>query len=171
MNNLKKINKGVRIIIGAQDIQAEGIKVEKEQVSFDVDGVVFQVPTYGGHNIENLLLAIVVAKEMGMSLQEIAKAAHTMPLSLSAIHVERISSGSTIIDSTYSANPDGVIADLDYLSLYKGKKALIMPCLIELGSAAKEAHKKIGKKAVEICDLVVITTKEHFENIKELNLV
>ena len=32
-----------------------------------------------------------------------------------------------IIDSSYSSNPDGVFADLDYLNVFSGKKIIIMP--------------------------------------------
>ena len=42
-----------------------------------------------------------------------------------------------------------------------------MPCLIELGPAAKEAHKRIGQKIAQVCDQAIITTKEHFEDVKE----
>jgi len=41
-----------------------------------------------------------------------------------------------------------------------------MPCLIELGPAAKTIHERIGKKIGEICDLAIITTKDWFEEIK-----
>lgn len=147
--------------------KAEHVKIEKNKISFEVEGVRFEVPAYGGHNGENLLGAIAAARELGMSLQEIAKAAETMPLELSPLKVKKAPNGATIIDSTYSANPDGVIADLGYLALYEGKKILVMPSLIELGPAAKEAHKKIGQKIAEVCDLAIITTKEYFEDIKE----
>jgi len=73
----------------------------------------------------------------------------------------------TVIDSTYSANPDGVIANLEYLKSFPGKKIIIMPCLIELGRASKEVHLRIGKKIKETCDLAIITTKERFKEIKE----
>ena len=142
-------------------------KVAKDLISFEVEGVSFRVPVYGGHNAQNLLLAIAAARELGMRLEEIAKASESMPLELSAMKVKKVQSGATVIDSTYSANPDGVIADLEYLNLYEGKKVLVMPCLIELGPAAKEAHKRIGQKIAEVCDLAIITTKEHFEDIKE----
>ena len=143
------------------------VKVAKDHISFEVERVSFRVPVYGGHNAQNLLLAIAAARELGMRLEEIAKASELMPLELSAMKVKKVQSGATVIDSTYSANPDGVIADLEYLNLYEGKKVLVMPCLIELGPAAKEAHKRIGQKIAEVCDLAIITTKEHFEDIKE----
>jgi UDP-N-acetylmuramoyl-tripeptide--D-alanyl-D-alanine ligase len=149
------------------DIQAGQVRVEKERVVFEVEGVEFRVSAYGGHSVENLLLAIAAAKELGMTLEEIAKAAETMPLELSALKVKKGINGATVIDSTYSANPNGVIADLEYLSLYEGKKVLIMPCLIELGNASKEAHKRIGEKIGQVCDLAIITTQECFEDVKE----
>lgn len=42
-----------------------------------------------------------------------------------------------------------------------------MPCLIELGKASKEIHKRIGQKIAEVCDLAIITTKDMFKEIKE----
>ena len=163
---LKKANGNVKFIVGTEDIQAENIKVEKENISFEVAGTKFRISVCGGHNAQNLLLAIAAAREMGMGLEEIARACETITPDLGALKIKKGINGATIIDSTYSANPDGVIADLEYLSLYEGKKILIMPCLIELGKASKDAHKRIGEKIEEVCDLAIITTKEHFEDLK-----
>jgi len=117
--------------------------------------------------VQNLVGAIAVAREMGMSLKEIARACETITPDLGALKVKRGINGITIIDSTYSANPDGVIADLEYLNLYEGKKILVMPCLIELGKASKEVHKRIGEKIGEVCDLAIIITKERFRELQE----
>jgi len=167
ISKLKTAARNVKFIVAGEDVRAEDVRVEKEHISFTVYGVKFRVPAYGGHNAQNLLGAIGAARELGMDLQEIAKAAASMPLELSPLKVKKAASGITVIDSTYSANPDGVIADLDYLGLYEGKKALVMPSLIELGPAAKEAHKKIGRKIAQVCDVAIITTREHFADIKE----
>jgi UDP-N-acetylmuramoyl-tripeptide--D-alanyl-D-alanine ligase len=76
--------------------------------------------------------------------------------------------GALIIDDSYSANPAGVLAALDYLAEQDKKyKIIIMPCLIELGEAAAEIHREIGKKIAEVCDLAIITTKDYFDIIKE----
>ncbi|MDO8265141.1 MAG: hypothetical protein Q7T34_02110, partial [Candidatus Parcubacteria bacterium] len=37
--------------------------------------------------------------------------------------------------------------------------------LIELGESAKEAHRKIGEKIAEVCDLAIITTKDYFKDV------
>ena len=53
------------------------------------------------------------------------------------------------------------------MNIYQGKKAVVMPCLIELGKAAKEVHQRIGKKLAQVSDLAIITAKECFETIKK----
>ncbi len=42
-----------------------------------------------------------------------------------------------------------------------------MPCLIELGKASKDVHRRIGQKIGEVCNLAIITTKERFRDLKE----
>jgi len=143
------------------------VDVKKESVSFSIDNQGFQANVFGKHNILNLLAGIFVAKELGMNLKEISKAISKINSEQASFKVFKSKEGINIIDSTYSANPNGVIADLDYLEIYSGKKVIVMPCLIELGQAAKEVHQKIGKKIAEVCDLAIITTSEHFEDIKK----
>ena len=83
-----------------------------------------------------------------------------------AMHLERINNFN-FINATYSANPTGVLAALEYLNSWKGRKAIIMPCLIELGSASKNLHYNIGKKIGEICDLAIITSGDQYEALQE----
>ena len=112
---------------------------------------------------ENIAGAVEVAKELGMSEEEIA---YTKKKIKPCLQIEKGINNLNIINSTYSANPNSVIAHLDYLKTWSGKKVIIMPCLIELGKASKEVHQRIGKKIAEVCDLAIITTKECFEDIK-----
>ncbi len=167
-----KIRKLIYSFSEKSDISVKNINIEKESVSFSAktqDGETqdFKAKVFGKHNILNLLASILVAKELGVSLKEIAQASEKITTKQFSFKIMRNSRGLNIIDSTYSANPDGVIADLDYLKIYPGKKIIIMPCLIELGKAAKEIHYRIGKKIAEVCDLAIITSKECFEFIKE----
>ncbi|OGZ23199.1 MAG: hypothetical protein A3A08_00900 [Candidatus Nealsonbacteria bacterium RIFCSPLOWO2_01_FULL_41_9] len=110
---------------------------------------------------ENILGAQAVARELGIIAE------NSSPPKL--LSIKEGANGLNIIDSTYSANPTGVIAHLDYLTLRfpQGKKVLVMPCLIELGSASRDVHRRIGQKISEVCDLAIITTKDRFKEIKE----
>ena len=116
---------------------------------------------------ENLLGAMAVAKELGMSEKDILIGVSKIKNKLSGIEVKQGIGGLKIIDATYSANPDGVIAHLEYLNDFPGKKVVVMPCLIELGKSSKEVHLEIGKKIAEVCDLAIITTNNCFSYIKE----
>lgn len=113
---------------------------------------------------ENLAGAKAVAEYLGMSGEEIARAFQKIK---PWPEVKQGINGINIVDATYSANPDGVIAHLEYLKKRPGKKVIIMPCLIELGKASKEVHKRIGRKIGEVCDLAIITTKDRFKEIKD----
>ena len=115
-------------------------------------------------DIENLSLAVAVAEFLGVERAKIEEAFNEIE---SPIKIKRGISGLNIIDATYSANPDGIMAHLEYLKSFPGKKIIVMPCLIELGRASKEIHKKIGKKISEVCDLAIIITKDRFKEIKE----
>ena len=116
---------------------------------------------------ENMLGAMAVAKELGMTDEEISGAIKGIDASLPGAKIQKREGGFTIIESTYSANPDGVMAALEYLKKRSGKKILVMPCLIELGKASQEVHKRIGRKIREVCDLAIITTRDRFKDIIE----
>ena len=108
-----------------------------------------------------------MARELGMTEEEISKGVNKIENKFGGIKIKKGINGINIIDATYSANPDGVIAHLEYLKNFSGKKIIVMPCLIELGKASKEVHRRIGKKIAEVCDLAIITTKDRFKEIKE----
>jgi len=153
------------------DIWAENIKEEKNFISFDVltaegEKENFKLNIPGAYNVLNSLAVIACAKELKMTLKEIKPVLEKIaPESTGA--VIKIKKGLNIIDATYSSNPTGIISHLEYLKKWKGKKVLIMPCLIELDGKAKEIHQKIGKKINEICDLAIIITRDYFNEIKK----
>jgi len=170
----KDKNKKTCSINKEADLWAENIFVEKESVSFQMvsktgERAEVKLPVLGKHNVINFLLSAGAAQELGMTLKEIAQVGKTIKTPQSGMKISRGRGGVTIIDDTYSANPHGVKAALDYLALYNGKKIIIMPCLIELGKEGGRIHKEIGEKISRICDLAIITTKDYFKEIKQNN--
>ena len=180
--NIEKINKISRKIYTEtsdkidSDIFAKQIEVSKNNLSFVAVAnspaggkhmAHFDVNILGRHNLQNILGAILVAKELGMSLEEISKACQNIKSEQAGIVLKSGKHNINIIDSSYSSNPDGAIADLNCLKLFGGKKIVVMPCLIELGEKSKEIHYKIGQKIGEICDLAIITSKDKFSDLKK----
>jgi UDP-N-acetylmuramoyl-tripeptide--D-alanyl-D-alanine ligase len=55
--------------------------------------------------------------------------------------------GSRLIDDSYNANPDSVIAALRVLAAAPGRRTLVLGDLAELGSAAQQMHRQLGERA------------------------
>ena len=154
------------------DIWAEDISIRKNFISFlarNKKGELadFRANVLGKQNVQNLLASVLVARELGMDFGEISDACKNIKQEAAGIVQKHGKHGIDIIDSSYSANPDGVLADLDYLSIFPQKKVIVMPCLIELGKKSSEIHKKIGRKIGEVCDLAIITSKDNFKELKK----
>ena len=157
---------------GITDLWAENIQVGQQSTSFDVvskngERSRFQISVLGKQNIPNILLATACAGELGMSLEEISKACLNIEVSQGAISSYKGINDVRIIESSYSSNPAGVTADLDYLNIFPEKKIVIMPCLIELNGASAQIHYQIGEKIGKICNLAIITTRDMIKKIRE----
>ena len=63
---------------------------------------------------------------------------------------------SLIIDDSYNASPASTNAALDSIATLQSKrKILILGDMRELGKYSETAHKKIGERAVELCDFLI----------------
>jgi len=170
-----------KIIFAGKDIFASDIKSTIHNLSFIVNyqnqKIEINTNARGNWMVDTILLVVLGAIAAGMEFGEIIRILNQTDFTPFNITLKRVESflnqkGSTllkkinVIDSTYSSNPDSVMAHLDYLSLFSNKKTIIMPCLIELGKESKKVHFEIGKKIGEICDLAIITAKERFVEIK-----
>lgn len=153
------------------DIWAEDREIQKEYISFRVckknnECVPFRVNVLGAHFMPNLLAVAACAQSLGMSMAEIAQACKKITPEMGGMTLRKGIKGATVIEATYSANPDGVISHIEYLRCWEKKKIIIMPCLIELGRASKQVHRRIGRKIGEVCTHAIIVTKEHFRDVK-----
>ena len=158
-------------VLGKQDVWTDSVKVKKKRVSFkafskDGNYADFEIDVLGAQNISNVLSAVCCAKEFGVDMKDAADVLRRTEY-VGVMNIKKGVSNTDIIDFTYSTNPSGVISHLNHLKLWNGRKIIVMPCLIELGRASEEVHKRIGEKAGEVCDLVIVTKKRCFSYIKK----
>ncbi|MFZ3054362.1 MAG: Mur ligase family protein [Minisyncoccales bacterium] len=152
-----------------QDIWAEDIKGGKEGISFKLifksgDSYDLNLNINGIQNVPNVLAAVAVAKKLGMETEAIIERLKEMDSSVGGMKFKKFN-GFDVVNATYSSNFNGIISHLDYLKNWEGKKVLVMPCLIELGSDGRKAHEEIGKKIGEVCDLAIITSKDYSKEL------
>ncbi len=170
MENVKKMKVKSKIFCSIKekaDVWTEDIIVKEDSISFKVfsnnDFAEFNLPLLGKQNIENILMAATTAEKLGLNLKEMASG----KIKSCNMGMELRKGKFNVIDTTYSANSNGVISHLEYLNVWQGKKAIVMPCLIELGKEAKKVHFQIGKEIGKTCNLAIITSKEYFKEIKK----
>lgn len=114
----------------------------------------------GMHNIYNALAAIAVGWELGLKLSEIqAGIANFVP---GAMRLEIKKYGEyTVVNDVYNASPLSMTAALDTLDrISQGRKIAVFGDMLELGEAAIEAHRKIGRQAAEKGIEVLLTVGE-----------
>lgn len=65
--------------------------------------------------------------------------------------------GSTLIDDTYNSSPDAVNEALNAMSKIQvnGKRIAVLGDMMELGKYSSDEHRKIGEKAIKVCDVLV----------------
>ena len=111
----------------------------------------------GKHNVSNILAAIAVAIECGMTLEEIRTAIAKVESVPHRLQLASGAGGVTIIDDSFNANPVGAKTALEVLSeIGEGKKVLVTPGMVELGEKEYEENKKLGEHAADVCDLVIL---------------
>lgn len=111
----------------------------------------------------NVVGAVVVAREIGITYSEIKRALGKFKQSMHALNIKKGIKDTIIIDDSYSANLEGVLSALETLKNTKGRqKICILQPLIELGSSGERVHKKIGAEIAEACDWCIITSIDYF---------
>jgi UDP-N-acetylmuramoyl-tripeptide--D-alanyl-D-alanine ligase len=109
------------------------------------------LPLPGRHNARNLLLALAVASELGLDPAACGPLAVALPGGRS----RRLEIGAvTVLDETYNASPEAVLAALELLSREPvpvgGRRVAVLGTMLELGEQSLELHQLVARRAVEL---------------------
>jgi UDP-N-acetylmuramoyl-tripeptide--D-alanyl-D-alanine ligase len=142
--------------VRAESIQSHGLR----GVEFDLlDGRErrhVHLPLLGAHSVHAALAASAVGREEGLSLAETAEALQRLSPSLRLLVVDGIN-GSRILDDSYNASPESVLAALNLLHELPGRRKIaVLGDMLELGSEEEPAHRRVGKRAAALLDLLVV---------------
>jgi len=118
-------------------------------VSYAGKSINCQYQLAGQHNVQNAAAASACAIAADVSLDVIAKGLASTESVAGRLNFISLSSGNTVIDDTYNANPASTRAAIDVLSEFTGKRFMALGDLLELGADEIEQHKAIGVYARE----------------------
>lgn len=121
----------------------------------------------GSHNVCNLVGAIAVAHTMGIPLCDMAQAVRAIKPASHRLEILPKGNGVTIIDDAYNANPSGVRAAIDALSMFDTLKVMVTPGMVELGEREAEENRSFGEYAAPVCDFVALVGEKHTIPIAE----
>ena len=107
-----------------------------------------ELPVPGEHMVRNALLACAAGLDFGMSLEECVEGLRRPGLSNGRLQQKQIA-GLTILDDSYNANPDSMVAGLATLAQHpgKGRRIAVLGRMGELGTESEPGHRRVGAAA------------------------
>lgn len=113
-----------------------------------------KIPLIGRHSVHTALRAAAVGLADGMNWQEILEGlnqGHTQ-LRLAAVRTE---AGALLLDDTYNASPESMLAALNLLDELDGRKVAVLGDMLELGQYERGGHEMVGLRAAQVVKVLL----------------
>jgi UDP-N-acetylmuramoyl-tripeptide--D-alanyl-D-alanine ligase len=122
-------------------------------VSPEIGELPVTLAVVGEHNIRTAVAAGAVGIKLGLDAKQITAGLNQIRPVNGRMNLLKGMKGSTIIDDTYNASPEAVIAALQTLYVFPGTQHIaILGSMNELGAYSADAHKQVGNA----CDAAML---------------
>ena len=145
----------------ADNVEGLGLEGIRFRLHYRHEILYVHIPMIGQHSVHTALRAAAVGLAENLTWQEIIDGLHWghTQLRLTAVRSER---GALLLDDTYNASPESMLAALNLLAELDGCKVAVLGDMLELGPYEKQGHEIVGVRAAEVADtLVTIGTLGH----------
>lgn len=155
---------------GYLDMRAEDIEVGAFGSRFTLtqaggESVRVETKLLGRHNISNIVLCCQVAREVGMTLQEIAEGVKRIkPVKH---RLQLINGAMNVIDDAFNSNPVGAKEALNVLHSFPGSHLIITPGFVEMGENEAKFNYELGTHIAETCDAAILVGPKHTSPIRQ----
>ncbi len=145
----------------ADEVEGLGLEGIRFRFHYQKEILHVRVPMIGQHSVHTALRAAAVGLTDGLTWQEILdglRQGHAQ-LRLTAIRSE---SGALLLDDTYNASPESMLAALNLLAELGGHRVAVLGDMLELGQYEKQGHELVGVRAAAVADaLVTVGMRAH----------
>jgi UDP-N-acetylmuramoyl-tripeptide--D-alanyl-D-alanine ligase len=146
----REVHPGRSVTFGfseSADVRACSVEYHPNGASFQALGVDFETSTVGRHAVMNLLAAIAVARVCGIAPERLREQVRSF--TVGKMRGERLERNGLIIwNDCYNSNPDAARSMIDVLRDTPARRRIaVLGEMLELGSAAEELHREVGRYA------------------------
>jgi UDP-N-acetylmuramoyl-tripeptide--D-alanyl-D-alanine ligase len=154
------------------DLHAENIVMSADGLSFDIvmsqdERFACRTNLLGRHNVENILLAVAVARELGLSWNAIQDGVATLQAPPHRLQMMTGAGGVRIIDDAYNSNPAGFAMAMEVLAAFPSRRVLVTPGLVSLGKAEDTENIEAGRRAAGAADMVILVGPKKTRPVRE----
>ena len=153
------------------DVHLRNISYSSSGTKFEVVAkdwsIELQTSLVGKYNLSNLTASVIVAKELGLTDQQIKIGVSRVEQVEHRLSIKRQPSGITVIDDAFNSNPYGAQMALEVLSGFPSKRIVVTPGMIELGDKQFEENKKFGAQIARSADIAIVVNKVNADAITE----
>ena len=131
------------------DVRATNIKSSHEGTTFDIifkgdkKKYKFETKLLGYANVYNILGAIALGYELGITIPELQRAVKRVKPVEHRLELKKYLD-MFLIDDAYNSNPEGSKMAVEVLNTMPGKKIIVTPGMTELGEKQYELNKEFG---------------------------
>lgn len=143
-----------RADLWADDIVSMGLGGVRFTMHHEGDSFRVHVPLLGRHSVHTALRASAAGLAAGMAWEEILDGLRDDRAQLRLV-TERGPHGALILDDTYNASPESVIAALNLLKDLQGRRIAVLGDMLELGPAEERSHRLVGRRAKDVAHTLV----------------
>jgi len=133
----------------ADQIEGLGLDGIRFRLHYKGETIHSHVPMIGRHSVHTALRAAAVALNDGLTWQEIFEGLSRGHTQLRLVAV-RSKTGALILDDTYNASPESMLAALNLLDEMDGRKIAVLGDMLELGQYEKQGHEIVGLRAAQV---------------------
>ncbi len=138
----------------ADQIEGLGLDGIRFRLHYKGEMIHSHVPMIGRHSVHTVLRAAAVALNDGLTWQEIFDGLSRGRAQL-RLSVVRTKSGALILDDTYNASPESMLAAVNLLDELDGRKIAVLGDMLELGPYEKQGHELVGMRVAQVAKLLL----------------
>ena len=150
---------GQTVTYGLEGGDIQGKLIDSQ--TLQVENLIFPLPLPGRHNALNYLAVLAIAKVLGLDWESLT-AGLTVDLPGGRARRHHLGNDILLLDETYNAGLESMLAALDLLQETPGKRRIaVLGAMKELGERSPEFHQRVGEKVKKLgLDYLFVLTND-----------